>query len=295
MPRPDARQAGTFLIGGDLPVVRLGFGAMRITGRGIWGDPPDRERALETLRRAAACGVTLIDTADAYGPYVSEDLIRAALHPYAGLHIATKGGHTRHGPDIWRAVGNPNYLRQCVLMSMRRLGVERIDLWQLHRVGPDCPPETQFEVIAAMRDEGLIRHVGLSEVPVEMIARAQRFFPVATVQNRYNLVNRASEDVLDYCAAHGIGFIPWAPLAAGSLAREGGVLDRVARDLGATPGQVALAWLLRRAPVMLPIPGTGSPEHVEENVAAAGLVLDDAVFARLEQEGRAEWRRQAGG
>lgn len=295
MPRPDARQAGTFLIGGDLPVVRLGFGAMRITGRGIWGDPPDRERALETLRRAVACGVTLIDTADAYGPYVSEDLIRAALHPYAGLHIATKGGHTRHGPDIWRPVGNPNYLRQCVLMSMRRLGVERIDLWQLHRVGPDCPPEVQFEVIAAMRAEGLIRHVGLSEVSVEMIERAQRFFPVVTVQNRYNLVNRASEDVLDYCAARGIGFIPWAPLAAGSLAREGGVLDRTARALGATPGQVALAWLLRRAPVMLPIPGTGSPAHVEENVAAAGLALDDATFTRLEQEGRAEWRRQADG
>ncbi|MFW7268377.1 aldo/keto reductase [Gluconacetobacter sp. Hr-1-5] len=295
MPRPDARQAGTFLIGGDLPVARLGFGAMRITGRGIWGDPPDRDRALDTLRRAAACGVTLIDTADAYGPYVSEDLIHAALHPYTGLHIATKGGHTRHGPDIWRPVGNPNYLRQCVLMSMRRLGVDCIDLWQLHRVGPDCTPETQFEVIAAMREEGLIRHVGLSEVPVEMIERARRFFPVATVQNRYNLVNRASEAVLDYCAGQGIGFIPWAPLAAGSLAREGGVLDRVARDLGATPGQVALAWLLRRAPVMLPIPGTSSPEHVEENVAAAGLVLDDAVFTRLEQEGRAEWQRQAGG
>ncbi|GAA4504865.1 aldo/keto reductase [Gluconacetobacter tumulicola] len=295
MPRPDARQAGTFLIGGDLPVARLGFGAMRITGRGIWGDPPDRGHALETLRRAVACGVTLIDTADAYGPYVSEDLIRAALHPYAGLHIATKGGHTRHGPDIWRPVGNPNYLRQCVLMSMRRLGVERVDLWQLHRVGPDCPPEVQFEVIAAMRAEGLIRHVGLSEVSVEMIERAQRFFPVVTVQNRYNLVNRASEDVLDYCAARGIGFIPWAPLAAGSLAREGGVLDRTARALGATPGQVALAWLLRRAPVMLPIPGTGSPAHVEENVAAAGLVLDDATFTRLEQEGRVEWRRQADG
>lgn len=295
MPRPDARQAGTFLIGGDLPVARLGFGAMRITGRGIWGDPPDRERALETLRCAVACGVTLIDTADSYGPYVSEDLIRAALHPYAGLHIATKGGHTRHGPDIWRPVGNPNYLRQCVLMSMRRLGVDCIDLWQLHRVGPDCPPEVQFEVIAAMRAEGLIRHVGLSEVSVEMIERAQRFFPVATVQNRYNLVNRASEDVLDYCAARGIGFIPWAPLAAGSLAREGGALDRTARDLDATPGQVALAWLLRRAPVMLPIPGTGSPAHVEENVAAAGLVLDDATFTRLEQEGRAEWRRQADG
>ncbi|GBQ30077.1 aldo/keto reductase [Gluconacetobacter azotocaptans] len=294
MSHPDAHQAGLFRIGGDLPVARLGFGAMRITGPGIWGDPPDRDRALATLRRAVECGVTLIDTADSYGPYVSEDLIRAALHPYpAGLVVATKGGHTRHGPDIWRPVGNPNYLRQCVLMSLRRLGLARIDLWQLHRVGPDCPPEAQFEVIAAMREEGLIRHVGLSEVSVEMIERAARFFPVATVQNRFNLVNRASEDVLDYCAARGIGFIPWAPLAAGGLAAGNNVLARVARDMGATPGQVALAWLLRRSPVMLPIPGTGSPAHVDDNVAAAGLVLDAAVFDLLDQHGRAEWRRLA--
>lgn len=291
---PDARQAGLFPIGGDLPVARMGFGAMRITGPGIWGDPPDRARALATLRRAVACGVTLIDTADSYGPYVSEDLIRAALYPYDGLVIATKGGHTRHGPNVWRPVGNPDYLRQCVLMSMRRLGVARIDLWQLHRVGPDCPPETQFQAIAEMRQEGLIRHVGLSEVSVEMIERARRFFPVATVQNRYNLVNRLSEDVLDYCVAHDIGFIPWAPLAAGGLAHAHGALTRVAQDLGATTGQVALAWLLRRAPVMLPIPGTGSPDHVDENVAAAGLTLDDATFAHLDQEGRAEWRRLSG-
>ncbi|GBQ86565.1 aldo/keto reductase [Gluconacetobacter johannae DSM 13595] len=294
MSPPDAHQAGLFRIGGDLPVARLGFGAMRITGPGIWGDPPDRDRALATLRRAVACGVTLIDTADSYGPYVSEDLIRAALHPYpAGLVIATKGGHTRHGPDIWRPVGNPNYLRQCVLMSLRRLGLARIDLWQLHRVGPDCPPEAQFEVIAAMRDEGLIRHVGLSEVSVGMIERAARFFPVATVQNRFNLVNRASEDVLDYCAAQGIGFIPWAPLAAGGLATGDNVLARVAREMNATPGQVALAWLLRRSPVMLPIPGTGSPAHVDDNVAAAGLVLDASVFDLLDRHGRAEWRRLA--
>jgi pyridoxine 4-dehydrogenase len=294
MSHPDASRSGTFLIGGDSPVARLGFGAMRITGRGIWGDPPDRDRALATLRRAVERGVTLIDTADSYGPYVSEDLIRAALHPYDGLTIATKGGLTRHGPDIWRPVGNPNYLRQCVLMSLRRLGLGRIDLWQLHRVGPDCPPEMQFEVIAAMRQEGLIRHVGLSEVSVDMIERAARFFPVATVQNRYNLVDRTSEDVLEYCTAHGIGFIPWAPLAAGGLAQGHTVLTRAAQALGATPGQVALAWLLRRAPVMLPIPGTGSPEHVDENIAAAGLVLDDATFAQLDEEGRAEWRRLAG-
>ncbi|WP_041249326.1 aldo/keto reductase [Gluconacetobacter diazotrophicus] len=294
MSHPDARQAGLFSIGGDIPVARMGFGAMRITGRGIWGDPPDRDRSLATLRRAAACGVTLIDTADSYGSCVSEDLIRAALHPYDGLTIATKGGHTRHGPDIWRPVGNPNYLRQCVLMSMRRLGVARIDLWQLHRVGPDCPPEAQFEVIAAMRQEGLIRHVGLSEVSVDMIERAARFFPVATVQNRYNLVNRASEDVLEYCIAHGIGFIPWAPLAAGGLTQGHTALARTAADLQATPGQVALAWLLRRAPVMLPIPGTGSPDHVDENTAAAGLVLDDATFAQLDREGREEWHRLSG-
>ena len=203
--------SGTFAIGGDLTVHRLGFGAMRVTGGGIWGEPPDRDRALATLSAVPGLGIDLIDTADSYGPFVSEDLIREALHPYDGLVIATKGGLTRHGPDIWRPVGHPDYLRQCVLMSLRRLGLERIDLWQLHRIGPDTPREAQFEAIARMREEGLIRHVGLSEVSVEEIEAARKYFPVATVQNRYNLVDRTSEAVLAHCEAQGIGFIPWHP------------------------------------------------------------------------------------
>ncbi|GBR00879.1 aldo/keto reductase [Asaia lannensis] len=290
MPVLDAAQSGHFAIGGDLNVVRLGFGAMRITGKGIWGEPENREQALATLRHTRDLGITLIDTADSYGPFVSEDLIREALFPYDGQVIATKGGLTRHGPDIWRPVGNPDYLRQCVLMSLRRLGLERIDLWQLHRVGPDCVPETQFEAIAALREEGLIRHVGLSEVDVSMIERASAFFPVATVQNRFNLVDRKSEDVLDYCTAHKIGFMPWAPLAAGSLARPGTVLDAIAKDREASPGQIALAWLLHRSPVMLPIPGTGSPAHLDDNVRAASIRLSDEEFAALDKQGREAWK-----
>ncbi|MCQ9155680.1 aldo/keto reductase [Acidomonas methanolica] len=294
MTHSDARAAGTFRIGGDLEVVRLGFGAMRITGAGIWGEPPDRDKALATLRRVPELGIDFIDTADSYGPFVSEDLIREALFPYKSLVIATKGGHTRHGPDIWRPVGNPDYLRQCVLMSLRRLGLERIDLWQLHRVGPDCPAERQFEAIAKMREEGLIRHVGLSEVDVETIELAQRFFPVATVQNRFNLVDRKSEDVLERCEREGIGFIPWAPLAAGALARPGSALDRIAGEKGVAPGIVALAWLLRRSPVMLPIPGTGSPDHLEENVRAAGIVLSAHEMEELDRQGRAVWEAARG-
>ncbi|NIE80217.1 aldo/keto reductase [Asaia sp. As-1742] len=289
MPSIDAARSGVFAIGGDLEVVRLGFGAMRITGKGVWGAPQSHEQAVATLRHTRDLGITLIDTADSYGPFVSEDLIREALFPYGGQVIATKGGLTRHGPDIWRPVGHPDYLRQCVLMSLRRLGVERIDLWQLHRVGADCPPETQFEAIAKLQQEGLIRHVGLSEVDVPMIERAGAFFPVTTVQNRFNLVDRKSEDVLDYCEAHQIGFIPWAPLAAGSLARPGTVLDAIAKDRDASPGQIALAWLLHRSPVMLPIPGTGSPAHLEENVRAASITLSEEECAALDKQGREAW------
>ena len=279
--------AGQFTIDGDLTVNRLGFGAMRVTGPGIWGEPNDPVQARATLKRLPDVGINLIDTADSYGPFISEDLIRETLHPYRGLVIATKGGLTRHGPDIWEAVGRPEYLRQCVLMSLRRLGVERIDLWQLHRIDAAVPRDEQFDVIARMQKEGLIRHVGLSEVSVEQIRAAGKFFKVATVQNLYNLANRQSEAVLDYCKAHTIGFIPWFPLAAGKLAGPDSVLTQIAARLRATPGQVALAWLLKRASVMLPIPGTGKVSHLEENVAAAGLVLSEADFSALDLAGRA--------
>ncbi|NID03419.1 oxidoreductase [Luteibacter jiangsuensis] len=278
----NAAASGTFRIGGDLEVNRLGFGAMRITGKGIWGDPADPRAARQTLEKLPALGVNLIDTADSYGPFVSEDLIREVLHPYKGMVIATKGGLTRHGPDIWAPVGRPEYLRQCVLMSLRRLGVDRIDLWQLHRIDAKVPRDEQFGVIRDMQNEGLIRHVGLSEVNVEEIQAAAKFFKVVTVQNLYNLGNRQSEAVLDYCTEHGIGFIPWFPLAAGELAKEGSVLSSIAKKLGATDGQVALAWLLKRSPVMLPIPGTGSADHLEENIKGASLELSQEDFEALE-------------
>lgn len=280
-----AAPSGRFELG-DIPVTRLGFGAMRITGPGIWGPPKDVAEAKRVLKRLPELGIDLIDTADSYGPFISEDLIREALHPYEGLVVATKGGLTRHGPNIWRVVGRPEYLRQCVLMSLRRLAVERIDLWQLHRIDPAVPREEQFGVIAEMRKEGLIRHVGLSEVTVEEIQAAEKFFPVVSVQNRYNLVDRQSEDVLDYCTNKKIGFIPWAPLSSGSLARPDSMLSKLAAEFGATPGQVALAFLLKRSPVILPIPGTGSVDHLEENVAAAALTLSDAQFAALDAEGK---------
>lgn len=281
-----AHAAGKFTIGGDMEVTRLGFGAMRITGDGIWGEPKDREAALQTLRRAPELGIDFIDTADSYGPFVSEDLIRAALHPYRGLVIATKGGLTRHGPNIWAPVGRPEYLRQCVLMSLRRLGVERIDLWQLHRIDAKVPRDEQFGVIAAMQREGLIRHAGLSEVSVGDIEAAQKYFPVATVQSKYNLTDRGNEDVLNYCEQKGIGFIPWAPLASGALVRQGSALTDIAKRHGRTPSQIALSWILQRSPVMLPIPGTGNPAHLAENVAAAGETLSDADFAALDRQGR---------
>jgi aryl-alcohol dehydrogenase-like predicted oxidoreductase len=278
----NASASGTFKIGGDLEVNRLGFGAMRITGKGIWGDPANPKAARETLAKLPELGVNLIDTADSYGPFVSEDLIREVLHPYKGLVIATKGGLTRHGPDIWAPLGRPEYLRQCVLMSLRRLGVERIDLWQLHRVDEKVPQDEQFGVIRDMQKEGLIRHVGLSEVNVEQIEAASKYFKVATVQNLYNLGNRQSEAVVDYADKHNIGFIPWFPLAAGELAKEGSVLSKIAKKLDATDGQVALAWLLKRSPVILPIPGTGSPDHLEENVKGAALKLSQEDFEALE-------------
>ena len=268
MAHPSATHSGTLEIGGDLTVNRLGFGAMRITGKGVWGDPPDRAEALRVLRRLPELGVNFIDTADSYGPFVSENLIREALHPYDGIVVATKGGFTRHGPDVWEELGRAEYLRQCVLMSLRRLGLERIDLWQLHRIDPKVPRDEQFGVIAEMQREGLIRQVGLSEVSVADIEEARRYFDVASVQNMYNLVSRKSEDVLDYCA------------------REGTVLDRVARSLGATPAQVALAWVLERSPVMLPIPGTSRVAHLEENVAAAALELSEEDFRELDRAGR---------
>jgi pyridoxine 4-dehydrogenase len=281
-----AAAAGQFDVGGDITINRLGFGAMRITGPGIWGDPVDGHSARETLRRLRTLDINFVDTADAYGPFVSEDMIREVLYPYTGMVIATKGGLTRSGPEGWAPVGRPEYLRQCVLMSLRRLGVDRIDLWQLHRIDPKVPRAEQLDVIAAMRGEGLIRHVGLSEVSVDDIVAARERFPVATVQNEYNLIERKSEAVLDYCEKNGIGFIPWFPLAAGALAAPGSVLAKIAERLQATPGQVALAWILRRAKVMLPIPGTSSPEHLQQNVAAAALRLSDEEFRALDRQGR---------
>ena len=286
---PSAAQSGTLDLGGDLTVNRLGFGAMRITGKGVWGDPPDRGEALRVLRRLPELGVNFIDTADSYGPYVSEELIREALHPYEGIVVATKGGFTRHGPDIWRALGRAEYLRQCVLMSLRRLGVERIDLWQLHRIDERTDRAEQFGVIAELQREGLIRHVGLSEVSVADVEEARTYFDVVSVQNLYNLVSRKHEDVLDHCTREGIAFIPWYPLGAGRLAREGSVLERAAERLGATAAQVALAWVLERSPVMLPIPGTSRVRHLEENVAAAGFALDADQFEELDRAGREEW------
>ncbi len=292
MAETNAKASGTFKIGGDLEVNRLGFGAMRITGPGIWGPPEDPAEARKTLQRVPELGINFIDTADSYGPYVSEDLLAEVLAPYAkGLVIATKGGLTRHGPNVWPPVGRPEYLKQCVLMSLRRLKQERIDLWQLHRIDPKVPRDEQFGVLADMQREGLIRHLGLSEVGVEDIQVAGRFFKVATVQNLYNLANRQSEAVLDHCTANGIGFIPWFPLAAGSLAAPGGLLDTVAKKLSASPSQVALAWVLKRSPVMLPIPGTGKVRHLEENTAAAALTLSDEDFRALDEQGRKAWQQ----
>jgi len=283
--RPAAK-SGTFAIGGDLPVHRLGYGAMQLTGPGIWGEPTDRAQAIAVLRRAVELGINLIDTADSYGPYVSEELIREALHPYPkGLVIATKAGLTRPGPGRWVPLGRPEYLRQECEMSLRRLGVERIDVFQLHRIDPKVPADDQFGVLRDLQKEGKIRDVGLSEVNVTEIEAARRIVPIATVQNQYNLAYRNSEDVLDYCTRRNIGFIPWFPLATGDLAKPHGALTRIARQLGAQPAQVALAWLLTRSPVMLPIPGTSKVKHIEENTAAALIELDDSTTEELERLG----------
>lgn len=283
----NARAAGTFRIGGELAINRLGFGAMRVTGPGIWGPPPDRAQALRTLRRLPELGVNLIDTADSYGPDVSEELIREALHPYSGLLIATKGGLTRSGPDQWTPDGRPEYLIAQAKKSLQKLGIERIDLWQLHRIDPKVPRDEQFGAVKQLIDEGLVRHAGLSEVSVEEIEAAAKIFPVVTVQNRYNASDRGSEAVLDYCADHDIGFIPWYPLAAGDLAGSDSPLAAAARNHGATPGQIALAWLLRRSPVILPIPGTSKVSHLEENVAAASIALTDDEYAAIDGAGAA--------
>jgi pyridoxine 4-dehydrogenase len=280
--RRPAERSGSFSIGGNLPVHRLGYGAMQLTGPGVWGQPADRGQAIAVLRRAVELGINLIDTANSYGPYVSEELIREALHPYPkGLVIATKAGLARTGPSRWIPLGRPEYLRQECEMSLRRLGVERIDLFQLHRIDPKVAADDQFVLLCDLQKEGKIRHVGLSEVSVAEIEAARRIVTVATVQNQYNLAYRDYEDVLDYCTRENIGFIPWFPLATGDLAKPHGALTRIARQLGAQPAQVALAWLLKKAPVMLPIPGTSKVKHLEENTAAALLDLDDSIMEEL--------------
>src|SRR5437764_9967712 len=274
-----AALSGVFRLGGDLPVHRLGFGAMRITGRGVWGPPKDHNEAIAVLRRAVELGVNLIDTAESYGPFVSEELIAEALHPYPkGLVIATKGGLERTGPNQWPVNGRPERLRQGLEGSLRRLRVERIDLWQLHRIDPDVPEEDQFGAIREFQREGKILHAGLSEVTVEQIQRARKFFAVVSVQNRYNLADREWENVLDYCDRENIAFIPWFPLATGKLAENNGPLARIAERHHATPAQIALAWLLKRSNVMLPIPGTSKVKHLEENIGAASISLTHEEF-----------------
>jgi pyridoxine 4-dehydrogenase len=277
-----AAASGHYEIGGDLPVVRLGYGTMQLTGEGVWGDPRDRGEAVRVLRRAVELGVTFFDTADSYGPVVAEELLREALHPYADdVVIATKAGLTRQGPGIWTPVGNPAYLRQQCELSLRRLGVETIDLFQLHRIDANVPAEDQVGELKKLQDEGKVRHIGLSEVSVEQLVEARKIATIATVQNLFNLANRDAEPLLDYCESNDIGFIPWFPLATGELSQEDGPLAAAAKEHEATPSQLALAWLLKRSPVMLPIPGTSSVAHLESNTAAAGIELTDDEFEAL--------------
>jgi pyridoxine 4-dehydrogenase len=280
-----AEASGTFTFGGDLTVNRLGFGAMRIVGKGVWGPPADREECVRVLRRAAELGVNFIDTADSYGPYISEEIIREALYPYDGLVIATKAGFLRTGPDIWIEMGYPSYLRQECEMSLRRLGVDTIDLFQLHRVDPKWPLADQVGELLKLKGEGKIRHIGLSEVNVDQLNEAQRITQIVSVQNMYNLSTRGAEPLLDEATKQGVGFIPWFPLAAGPLAAPDGPLQRIADDHHASPSQLALAWLLKRSPVVLPIPGTSKVAHLEENVAAAEITLTDEEFETLAAAG----------
>jgi aryl-alcohol dehydrogenase-like predicted oxidoreductase len=275
-------RSGTFALGGSLPVTRLGYGTMQLPGPGVWGEPRDRAGAHAVLRRAVELGVNLLDTADSYGPVVAEPLIREALHPYPdGLVIATKAGFTRQGPGQWTAVGRPEYLTQQVELSLRFLGVDTIDLLQLHRIDPKVPVAESLGALVDLQSQGKIRHIGLSEVSVEELEEARKTAEIVSVQNRYNLADRASEALLDHAEAHGIAFIPWFPLATGKLAGSGGPLDELAKELDAGPSQLALAWLLHRSPVMLPIPGTSSVAHLEENLAAASIELSDEQFRRL--------------
>jgi pyridoxine 4-dehydrogenase len=278
-----AAQSGEFKIGGKMVVHRLGFGTMQLTGKGVWGEPRDRNECIAVLRKCLDLGINLLDTADSYGPYVAEELIREALHPYPkGLVIATKAGLVRTGPNEWHPVGRPEYLRQECEMSLRRLKVERIDLFQLHRIDPKVPANEQFELLRDLQKEGKVRHVGLSECSVADIVAAAKIVPIDTVQNRYNLTDRASKDVLDHCTAKNIGFIPWFPLATGKLLNPGGPLEKIAQRLHATPSQIALAWLLKKSPVMLPIPGTSSVKHLQENTEAATVELDAAAMGELD-------------
>jgi pyridoxine 4-dehydrogenase len=278
-----AKASGEFSIGGKLPVTRLGYGTMQLTGPGVWGEPKDPDEAVRVLRRAVDLGVNFLDTADAYGPVVAEPLIKKALHPYpADLVIATKVGHTRQGPGLWTPVGRPEYLRQQTEMALRLLGLEQIPLMQLHRIDPKVPLDDQVGELAKLQEEGKIRFIGLSEVTVGQLRAAAEIAPIATVQNLYNLADRSAEELLDYSAANGIGFIPWFPLATGELAKPGGPLAALAAKRGATPSQLALAWLLHRSPAMLPIPGTSSVSHLEDNVAAAGIALSEGEYAALE-------------
>ena len=279
-----AEASGTFKIGGDIEVNRLGFGAMQITGPGIWGEPKDPAEAVRVLQRAVELGVNFIDTADAYGPFISEQLIKKALHPYAkGVVVATKAGLTRSGPGIWVPVGRPEYLRQQVELSLRHLGLERIDLLQLHRIDPKVPLAESLGALTDLQNEGKIRHLGLSEVSVAELEQARKLATIVSVQNLFNLTNRSAQPLLEHVAKLGIAFIPWYPLATGKLAGAGSPLEKLAQKHSATPSQLALVWLLRRSPVMLPIPGTSSVKHLEENVAGAEVELSEAELATIDQ------------